>query len=199
MSSARLINIIRHLWVLPLFLAGSLLAGCAGLDSGPEPKLPRVSSLNGTDAGYQLKPGDQVKIVVFGEDRFSGDFTVSPDGAITIPQLGAVPAARSTVRGLESQLKQRLISAGVSNPHVSILYDSAKTVKILGAVQAPGTYPFQPGMTVSAAVALAGGYSWRARTGKVVLKPKGQQTGTTRRVSEVAFLNPGDELVILEK
>lgn len=118
-----IIQILRR--IVAVVATAGFVAGCAGLDSGPAPSIPQVSSLSSEDVGYQLKPGDRVKIVVFDEDRFSGDFALDGNGRITINQIGAVQASGLTVRKLEATLKSRLEStAGLSNPHVSVLLDS---------------------------------------------------------------------------
>lgn len=72
----------------------------------------------------RLKPGDRLKIVVFGQESFSGDYVVDGAGNITLPIAGPVPATGLTSRELEVVLAEKLRQNQVSNPQVSVLMDT---------------------------------------------------------------------------
>jgi polysaccharide export outer membrane protein len=72
----------------------------------------------------RLKPGDRLKIVVFGQESFSGDYVVDGAGNITLPIAGPVPATGLTSRELEVVLAEKLRQNQVANPQVSVLMDS---------------------------------------------------------------------------
>ncbi len=168
------------------------LAACALSDTEPAPDIPQTSSLSSTDGGYKLEPGDNLKVVVFGQDQFSGNYRINPGGTVTFPQLGEVTVAGLTVRGMEAALTERLNQGGLDNPQVSVLLDIAKPVYVIGEVQRPGEYNFKQGLDLAGIVALAGGYTRRADTKMVYLTRSGQTGERAYRVAELPPLTPGD-------
>jgi polysaccharide export outer membrane protein len=138
-----------------LVLAAFLLASCAG-GGGPS-----VSEQNWQ---YTLDSGDEVKIVVFGEQDLSDTYRVSDGGAISMPLLGQVPVRGKTTHALEMDLAKRLSNGFLRNPNVRVEMVSYRPVYILGEVQNPGKYSYEPGMTALSAVAVAGGFTYRADT-----------------------------------
>ncbi len=74
-----------------------------------------------------------------------------------------------------------------------------RPIFVLGEVSKPGQYPYQPGMTFLTAVAIAGGFTYRAVQdyGTVVRTLNG--TASTGRVTQSSFLAPGDVVQVLER
>ena len=134
-------------------LALLLLAACApgrGL-----PDLPPPAS-----GGYRLGPGDGVRIVTFGEESLTGEFRVNDSGAIALPLVGAVRAAGATTQELESRVADAMRRASLLRaPSVAAEVVAYRPVYVLGEVNRPGQYPYQPGMTVIGAAAVAGGFT----------------------------------------
>ncbi|HEY0836511.1 MAG TPA: polysaccharide biosynthesis/export family protein [Azospirillum sp.] len=136
---------------------GLVLAGCANMDAPPEP-----AGL--ADSGdYRLGPGDAVRVVVFGEDVLSGEFRVDGSGRIAMPLIGEVPARDRTTRELEQEIARRLSPAYVRDAKVAVEVLAFRPFFILGEVRTPGQYPYVSGMTALSAVAMAGGFTYRAR------------------------------------
>ncbi len=74
-----------------------------------------------------------------------------------------------------------------------------RPVFILGEVSKPGQYPFQPGMTVLTAVAVAGGFTYRAVEDYAsVLRNTGDKPVEGRAVG-ATLLAPGDVVTIYER
>lgn len=92
-------------------------------------------------------------------DALGGDFEVSPDGTLTVPTLGAIDVSSMTAEELGSkigsmlQAKLRLLDP----PDASVQILDYPPVYVVGSVALPGKYPFEPGMTVMQAFAVAGG------------------------------------------
>src|SRR5262245_5062909 len=85
--------------ILVVSLAASLLAGCA---SGPMPGSSEAMLQSRAAAqSYRLGAGDKVHIAVFNESNLSGDYTIAPDGKITLPLAGEIPAAGKTLPELQ--------------------------------------------------------------------------------------------------
>ena len=148
---------------------------------------------------YQLRNKDKLKLVVFGQEAISGDYTITNDGFIEVTELGRLQAAGLGVNQLEQQIIEKLRVNGVENPQVSVLLDVDSPVFVTGAVLSPGQFPFQPGLDGRSAVALAGGYSDRADTRTIFVTHAGTNTEKRYRINERPVINPGDAIRIPER
>jgi polysaccharide export outer membrane protein len=170
-----------------------VLSSCA-----PGSGLP---SLPTTQAGpYRLGVGEEVRIITFGEERLTGQFKVNDRGEIAIPLLGTIPASGLTTTELEKSISKELVTKKVLlDPSVSVEVLNYRPVFILGEVSKPGQYPYQPGMTVLTAVAIAGGFTYRAETDYAsILRNTGSHPveGRAPRGTEI---RPGDVIDIYER
>jgi polysaccharide export outer membrane protein len=170
-----------------------LLCRCApGAD---RPMLPQYVS-----NGYRLGGGDEVRIITFGEDQLTGEFSVDDQGKISLPLLGAVQAVGRTPEELGREIGAELDARHMlRNASVAVQVLAYRPIFVLGEVNKPGQYPYQPGMTMLTAVAVAGGFTYRAvedyasdvrTTGGKVMQGN---------VSPGSFLAPGDVLKIYER
>jgi len=149
-------------------------------------------------AEYQLDAGDTVRVNVFGEENLSGDFQVGNEGSVAIPLIGSVKAQGLTISELEVAIEDALQPDYLKNPQVSVDVLNYRPFYILGEVNQPGSYPFVSGMTVIEAVAMAGGFTYRARTKEVYV----QRTGSGEE--EILFsvndiIMPGDVIRVRER
>ena len=111
-----------------------------------------------------LASGDKIKVVVFREEQLSGEFEIDGNGRISLPLIGAIQAAGKSTAEVEAQITARLKAGYVRDPKVSVLISNFRPIYILGEVKNAGEYPYKSGLNVVSAVALAGGYSYRANT-----------------------------------
>ncbi len=149
---------------------------------------------------YRLGPGDQLRIITFGEEQLTGEFRVDDGGRIAMPLLGSVPAGGRSPKQLETDIEAALQHQDfLKNPHVTVEVIAYRPIFVLGEVSKPGQYPYQPGMTFLTAVAIAGGFTYRAVQdyGTVVRTLNG--TASTGRVTQSSFLAPGDVVQVLER
>ncbi len=169
------------------------LSACApGADLPPVP--PAYSG------PYLLGPGDEVRIITFGDTTLTGNFTVDESGHIAMPLLGRVKAAGMTTDALQSEVISELRDRKLFNaPSVVIEVFTRRPVFILGEVQKPGQYPYQPGMTVVSAVAIAGGYTYRAVKQRVEIEREAGSAKATGQAEPGAALQPGDVVTVLER
>ena len=174
---------------------GSLLAFASCAPGGDLPPVPPPS-----DTVYRLGPGDQVRIITFGEDQLTGQFRVSDSGTIAIPLLDTVKASGLTSQELATNITNELKRRQLfRDPSVAVEVVEYRPIFVLGEVNKPGQYPYQPQMTVLTAVAIAGGFTYRAvRDDASVLRDtKGQPVeGLAMRTT---LLQPGDVLTIFER
>ncbi len=175
----------------PLTLC-ALMAACS-----PVRGLP---GLPPTAAGYRLGPGDQVRIITVGDEALTGEFRVGDSGRLALPMLGSVPAAGLPPAGLEQTIARGLVRAGLErDPSVSVEVTGYRPIFVLGEVNKPGQFAYQPGMTVLAAVALAGGFTYRAvdDVAAVVRSDHGQ--AVEGRATRQTALEPGDVVTVFER
>jgi polysaccharide export outer membrane protein len=173
--------------------AVALLAGCAAGDNLPP--LPI-----GTTHDYRLDTGDQVRVVVFDQKQLSAEYGIGESGAIDIPLLGPVQAAGHTARGLAAAIAAGLVRRGIlRDPQVAVDVQRYRPFSILGEVNKPGQYPFQPGMTVLTAVSIANGFTYRATESRVgVVRVRHGQSQEYRAPAD-ALIAPGDVIKVFER
>lgn len=118
---------------------------------------------------YRLGPGDALRVIVFGEEQLSGEFRLDAAGRVAMPLIGEVPAKDRSTRDLEKEISKRLEAGYVKDPKVSVEVLNFRPFFILGEVRNPGQYAYVNGMTALSAVAMAGGYTYRAKEDYVLI------------------------------
>jgi polysaccharide export outer membrane protein len=151
------------------------------------------------DAPYHMDAGDRLRVVVYGQEGLTNTYLISAGGTITMPLIGAVPARGRTPQGLAADITARLRNGFIREPSVAVEIESYRPFFILGEVQAPGQYPYVPNMTAESAVAIAGGFSPRARKDRVTITHSGA-AGVSRMVMPPGTpIGPGDTVVVGER
>lgn len=100
------------------------------------------------DGPYTLDSGDKLRIVVFGQDALSNNYTVDAQGQVTMPLIGAVGARGMTTTQLGGAIAARLRSGFVRDPSVAVEIEVYRPFFVLGEVTYPGQYPYVPNMTI---------------------------------------------------
>lgn len=124
---------------------------------------------NEENFAYRLGTGDQLEIRVFNQDDLTGKYTINGAGNISMPLIGTVEAKNLTIKELEEKLVNKLRPDFLLNPRISIQVLNYRPFYILGEVENPDSYPYVTGMTYLNAVAIAGGFTYRAKTGYVLV------------------------------
>jgi polysaccharide biosynthesis/export protein len=151
------------------------------------------------DAVYHLDAGDKLRVVVYGQEGLTNTYAIDAGGAITMPLIGSVPARGRTTAGLASEISVKLRNGFIRDPSVAVEIESYRPFFILGEVAAPGQYPYVPNMTVESAVAIAGGFSPRARRDSVTVTHS-DASGTGRFVVPPGTsISPGDTVLVGER
>ena len=151
------------------------------------------------DAAYHLDAGDRLRVVVYGQEGLTNTYSVGAGGSITMPLIGAVPARGHTTAGLAGEISAKLRNGFIREPSVAVEIEAYRPFFILGEVAAPGQYPYVPNMTVESAVAIAGGFSPRARRDSVTVTHTDAQ-GTGRFVVPPGSrISPGDTVLVGER
>ena len=148
---------------------------------------------------YRLGTGDTIRLTVFGHEELSGDFTVGPAGRVSFPLVLDTTVSGLTVEELEDVLAKKLSPQYLLDPKVSIDVLHYRDVYILGEVRVPGKYPYIPNMTLQKAVAIAGGYTYRAKENSAELTRQTGDVIKTNIIDGKSMILPGDTLVITRK
>ena len=151
------------------------------------------------DVPYHLDAGDKLRVVVYGQEGLTNTYSISAGGTITMPLIGAVPARGRTTAGLAGEISAKLRNGFIREPSVAVEIEAYRPFFILGEVAAPGQYPYVPNMTVESAVAIAGGFSPRARKDRVTITHT-DAAGTSRIVAPPGTaISPGDTVLVGER
>jgi protein involved in polysaccharide export with SLBB domain len=149
-------------------------------------------------SGYRLGTGDKLKVTVFGEEDASGEYEIDATGAISARLIGRMAVKGMSVSEVEQMLIDQYRSRGFfRNPRISIELVNLRPFFILGEVEKRGSYPYVNGLTVAQAVAIAGGYTYRASRGRITI----QRVGAPKEESatEDTLVYPGDIVRVPER
>ena len=151
------------------------------------------------DSSYRLDAGDKLRVVVYGQEGLTNTYAIDAGGSITMPLIGSVPARGRTPATLATEITAKLRNGFIREPSVAVEIDSYRPFFILGEVAAPGQYPYVPNMSVESAVAIAGGFSPRAKRDRVTLTHT-DGAGVSRVVVPLGTaLSPGDTVLVGER
>lgn len=184
---------------MPALLA-VLLSGCtqsnpfiSGMIAGNEPQLAKLDRI------YRLGIGDKLKLEVFGEPELTGESEINASGNAVLPLLGNVAAKGKTLDEFSAQVRARLSQGYLKNPQIGIQVLNYRPFYIQGEVRHGGEFAYKPGLSIADAVALAGGYTYRAVTGTLVLRRQGEAQGRNIPMDGSIPVLPGDNLLVEER
>jgi polysaccharide export outer membrane protein len=147
------------------------------------------------DAPYRLDAGDKLRVVVYGQEGLTNTYAIDAGGSITMPLIGAVAARGKTPARLAGDISARLRNGYIREPSVAVEVETYRPFFILGEVAAPGQYPYVPNMSVESAVAIAGGFTPRAKRDNVTLTHDAGRVV----VPPTTSISPGDTILVGER
>ena len=136
---------------------------------------------------------------MFGQEDLSGEFKVGSNGEISLPLIGKVAALGRTLQELELAVIDKLKPDYLRNPQVSIDVLNYRPFYIIGEVKSPGSYPYVGGMRVVNAVAMAGGFTYRARENKLLITRAENPEGEPEIAEQNTLVLPGDVIKVPER
>jgi len=148
---------------------------------------------------YKLGSGDKLRVIVFGQDDLGGEYEVDGSGYVRLPLIGQIKAAGLTVFDFEAEVAEKLDAGYLKDAKVSVEVINYRPFYIIGEVNKPGEYPYVSGMSVLNAVALAGGYTYRADDTEVFVRRVGATTEEKLPADQTTKVNPGDIIRISER
>ncbi|MDH5564446.1 MAG: polysaccharide export protein [Nitrospirota bacterium] len=112
------------------------------------------------EEGFVLGPEDVIEVVVWKNPDLSRQVVIRPDGKVSLPLIGDVPASGLTADQLASSIAERF-KAYKENPSVSINVVSVNSyyVFMVGEVNGPGKLQLKSYTTLLQAISLAGGFT----------------------------------------
>jgi polysaccharide export outer membrane protein len=159
-----------------------------------------TGSLDGAREGpYLLSSGDRLRIMVFDQDNLSNLYTVDGEGYVSMPLIGPMRVAGSTTREAARTIEAKLRNGFIREPKVTVEIDAHRPFYILGEVLSPGQFPYAGGMSVQAAVAVAGGFTPRANQSYAEITRPHREGQVTATVPVTYLLKPGDTIVVKER
>ena len=181
-----------------LFLAMFVLAAC---DSDSTPIVPMAAAGGGSPGdSNKLGPNDRLRITVFGQPTLTGEYTLDGNGVLAFPLIGNVPANGSTTSELQQKIATKLNPEYLINPSVSAEIVTRRPFYVVGEVQKPGNYAYVSDMTAVNAIAMAGGFTRRAKKNDFYIRRLDKDGKVVRIEANVGtVLQPGDTLEVRER
>jgi polysaccharide export outer membrane protein len=200
MNLFRMTMYSRYFSATVLVLIGLAATACDGPRGITALNAETPAAPANTPGTYRISPGDKLKVTVFNETDLSGEFQVNERGNVAFPLVGEVQAANSTPDEFQQRLTARLRGKFVKNPRVSVEITSYRPFNVLGEVRNAGQFPYRPGLTIQDAVALAGGFTYRANTRTVYVRraEAGGEISVSIDGEKVPIL-PGDSIRVPER
>ena len=180
-----------------------VLVGCSA--DRLQTMLPRaaderlIAGSSGAVADYRLMVGDKVRVTQYDLATETGEYTVDPAGTITVPPLAPVAVAGMTPAAAARVIEKKFTEGGLLRaPRVTLEVTVYGPVFVLGEVTRPGEFVYKPGMSLLAAVAAAGGYTYRADKSRVFIRRSGDQLETVYDLTADLVIMPGDVVRVPE-
>lgn len=189
------LRVRRGLCLFAPILCAGVIAAC----SSPGPVPVAGQALPIADSAYKLDAGDKLRVIVFGEMDLGGEYEVDGGGYVRLPLIGQLRAGGLAVNEFEDSMKAALEKGYLKDARVSVEVINYRPFYILGQVNRPGEYPYVNGMSVLTAVALAGGYTYRANESNVYIRRRGASEESLAPASQMTQVQPGDIITVRER
>ena len=177
--------------------------------AAPAPTAPRATTAAATTPDYRLVSGDKLRIEVYKDAQLSQSLQIRPDGKITLPLVGDVPAAGRTSVELRDAIAKSL-QEYMTDPTVTVIVTetSPQIIYVTGEVNKPGAYALVNGqMSIIQAIALAGGLTdfankkdiqvlRKTATGMEKLRFNYKEVLNDETRREPLQLHPGDTILV---
>ncbi len=160
---------------------------------------PNCPMLEG-DTNYRLGPDDKIEILVYNEQNLSNTYTLPKSGVINLPLIGETMLGGCSAQQVEQLLYQQYTNGYLVNPGISVAISDYRPFYILGEVQQPGQYDYVEDMNALQAVAIAGGFTYRADKNKAkILTGRYDNQPVYKQMRIENAIKPGDVIVIQER
>jgi polysaccharide biosynthesis/export protein len=119
---------------------------------------------------------------------------------IALPLVGGIRASGLSPDALAVKVGETLVRGNLlRSPSVSAEVIAYRPIFVLGEVSKPGQFPYQPGMTVVTAVAVAGGFTYRAVDDYASVVRTQDGVAIEGKAVRQSFVQPGDVITVFER
>ncbi len=147
---------------------------------------------------YTIGASDKLRVTVYGEQDLSKVYQVDGLGMVSIPLVGQIKVAGMTLRQAEDLLVVALSNGYLVDPSVAIEIAEFRPFYIMGEVRRPGSYSYIDGMNVLKAVAISGGFTYRANANSIEVV-RSSEGGKKLRLLPTSSVLPGDIIRVKER
>lgn len=184
-----------------LVLLSALLstAGCATVSademvtSGPRYEAPSAQ------APYALGVGDELRIIVYGDQVINNVYKIGTDGLMVLPLIGGITAVGRSSADIQAEATRRFADGYLHSPSVAIQIERYRPVYVLGEVVRPGAFDYVPDMTVGSLIATAQGFTPRAKKSYVFIRAEGATEEKAYEAGPALHVLPGDTVRVVER
>ncbi len=148
---------------------------------------------------YRLGVGDKIKLTIFGEAEMSGVYDVNATGNVPVPLVGEIPAKGRPIAEFRDTVRRKLSEGYLTNPKVSVEVVNFRPIYIHGEVRTGGEFPYKNGLKLRDAIAVAGGYTYRANEAFVILVREGSAAQVKVALPADIDVLPGDNIRVPER
>ena len=155
-----------------------------------------TGSLCASESNHKLAAGDEIEIQVYEEADLSMRVWLDETGIINYPYLGNILANGHTIQQLKATIQDGLRDGVLVNPSVNVSVVKYRNIYVTGGVKSAGGYPYQPGLSVRQAVALAGGLTeWGSASKIKILR---ENMSEAELAGYDVIIHPGDTVTVGE-
>lgn len=197
--------IMKSVFAFSLFISMSALLGACSNKTLLQPASHATTSLStpkitvpAMTGDYRLAAGDKLDVVVEGVKDHSGKFDINGAGYASMPFIGNIKAAGFTLPEFRQKLTQAL-SKYVRKPSVRVRVLNYRPFYIQGEVRKGGQYAYREGLDIRRAVAIAGGYTYRAVKSYVFIQRAGDTKERKISLNKPLMIQPGDNIRVPER
>lgn len=197
-------NLLLTLWV---FSAGPSLAQVPNpdypTDRGAGSNSVSVQEMEltpvGSDSEYKLSIGDRIRVIVVGHEDLSGEFVLDGKGQFYMPLLETVDARGLNPAELQALLMDLLKPDYLVNPRVNVQVLKYRPYYLMGEVASRGAFPYLADMTYLKAIAIAGGFTYRAKQDYVLVIRGDDPDLVEIKLDLKEKVQPGDIIRVAER
>jgi len=152
-----------------------------------DPGTFQASTFGAVDPNYNIGPGDEIIVMLWGESQFRQEFTIDREGYVFVPEVGQIFVNGLNLEALEKKFFQILSkvystlkpTAGKPTTFMDISLGNLRPLRIivLGEVNQPGAYSVSPSTSLSSSLYYFRGPTTRGSLRDIRLLRKGKQVG----------------------
>lgn len=166
----------------------------------PPPSAVNYVPDSSSAASYKLGSGDKIKVTIYGEPNLSGTYRVNEEGYISFPLVDEVKVKDFTIIEVRHSLHSKLSDGFLIDPNIAIEVAEFRPIYVMGEINNPGSYDFRTDMSVRNAVAIAGGFTYRADKKKIKVTRQLEDDEKIHIVlSKDDKIHPGDVILVKER